>query len=776
MKKIIAVVLSAVIAASSATISMAEITFSDINNVPWDGAKNYVTKVAELGLMVGEENGDGTSLFRPKDKVTYCETVQLAYNILKNEGKTESSQATTAKWKSVMSGYKIPEWAHEAVSYALEKQMISVTDLAGFMTTNGANNNATREDVAVIFGRALSSEYEIKDNPVLTFADKDKIFSSSAPYVNLLSELNILVGDDDENFNPKSLINRAEMAVVTTKTYSVVSGEKVNTDGSSATGTIITVLDNDGVRTITMTLSDGTKLVLNGDKSTPTTYNGKEVSFTGLTAGDNVTVDYINDTITNVVVNFDFINESSDSVTGTINYMTSEKITVNLEKGGTAIYPLATNVSISLNDGTATISRITKMIDNGVTVDVVIKLSNGTVTAVSASGLENTVQGTITKISSKDITIKRTGGTAKIYSIADSVTVKYEGETSRINKIIDVFDDSTELYITATLDDDNDIKKMVIKVSQLGGSVTGYLKKVTDEKIVVAISDTETKTYSIAEDPKVTYEDEDITYSKLVDKFEDGNTFTATVYLNSNKKVSKIEAKIEDNDTGVITNLTDTYITIFTSAGVSRRCLLDKDVVIKFNGGTTESISYLKSIYETGKTGVTLTFNKKDEVVKILVDLDQDSYDRISGEIVKMGSDSIKIGTKTVYSSSKTVVKIDDNESTWALLYKGWQSGETYDATVIFADNIVKNINAELTGASGKVYSLKYGEIKLNTDAGTRTYAIADDEDLNIRIDDTKTSYDFNDFYSLWYVSKNDYSVILTIEEGQVVRINATTL
>lgn len=775
MKKIISVVLSAVIAVSSATISMAAITFSDINNVPWEGAKNYVTKVAELGLMVGEENGDGTSLFRAKDKVTYCETVQLAYNILKNEGKAELSQATIAKWKSVMSGYKIPEWAHEAISYALENQMISVTDLGGFMTTKGSNNNATREDVAVIFGRALSSEYDIKDNPVLTFADKSKIASSSAPYVNLLTELNILVGDADKNFNPKNLINRAEMAVVATKTYSVVSGEKVNTDGASATGTIITVSDSEGVRKITMTLSDGTKLVLNGNKSTPTTYKGKTVSFTELTAGDNITVDYINDTITSVVVNFDFINESSESVTGTINYMTSEKITVNLENGGTAIYPLATDVSISLNDETAVISKITKVIDNGVTVNVVVKLSNGTVTAVSASGLENTVQGTITKISSKEIEIKRTGGSAKTYSYADYVTVKYEGETSRISKLIDAFDDSAELYVTATLDD-GEIEKMVVTVSQLGGNIKGFLKKVTDEKIVVAISDTETKTYYFEDDPTVTYEGDEITYSKLVDKFEDGTALTATVYLNSSKKVSKIEAKLEDNDTGVITNLTDTYITIFTNAGISRKCLLDEDVVIKFNGGTTESISYLKSIYETGKTGVTLTFNKNDEVVKVLVDLDQDSYDRISGEIDKMGSDSIKVGDKTVYASNNTTVKIDEKESTWALLYKGWQSGETYDVIVTFADNMAKNINAELTGAEGKVYSLKNGEITINTDTGTRTYKIADGEDLKIRIDDAKTSYAFRDFYSLWYVNKNNYSVILTIEDGAVVRINATTL
>ncbi|MDD3570086.1 MAG: S-layer homology domain-containing protein [Lachnospiraceae bacterium] len=696
MKKIISVLLSAVIAVSSTTVSMAAVKFSDINNVPWEGAKNYMVKVAELGLMVGQENGNGTSLFRAKDKVTYCETVQLAYNILKNEGKAEVSQETKAKWKSVMSGYKIPEWAHEAVSYALENQIISITDLSGFMTTKGANNNATREDVAVIFGRALSAEYDIKNNPVLTFADKDKILSSSVPYVNLLSELNILVGDDDKNFNPKNLINRAEMAVVTTKTYSVVSGEKINTDVTS--------------------------------------------------------------------------------VTGTINYMTSEKIIVNLEKGGTEVYPLAKNANILLNNKAVAINNITKTIDNGITVNVVLKFSNGTVTEVLAEGLENTVQGTITKISSREVTIKRTKGSTKSYSFANNILVKYDGENSRISRIIDAFDDSTELYVTAKLDEYSDIDEMIVNVSQLGGSVKGFLKKVTDDKIVVAISDTDSETYYIDTEPIVTYQGDEITYSKLVSKFESGTAFTATVYLNSSKTVSKIEAKMEDNDTGVVTNLTDTYITIFTSAGVSRKCLLSKDVDIKFYGGSTESVSYLKSVYETGKTEVTLTFNRKDEVIKVLVDLDQKKYNRISGEIEQMDKDSMKVGKKTVYSSENTVVNIDESESTWATLYNALQSGESYDVKVTFADDIARNVVAELTGAEGKVQDIKYGEITLNTNTGIKTYELAKDEDLKIRIDGGKTSYDFREFYSLWYGSKNNYSVILTIDKGVVVRINATTL
>ena len=33
--------------------------FSDINDVPWEGAKTYINQVADLGLMVGDYNDAG---------------------------------------------------------------------------------------------------------------------------------------------------------------------------------------------------------------------------------------------------------------------------------------------------------------------------------------------------------------------------------------------------------------------------------------------------------------------------------------------------------------------------------------------------------------------------------------------------------------------------------------------------------------------------------------------------------------------------------------------
>ena len=67
--------------------------------------------------------------------------------------------------------------------------------------------NATREDVGVIFGKALSKVYTVNQSAALKYNDKNAITASSVPYLELLNRLNLMVGDANNNFNPKANIN-----------------------------------------------------------------------------------------------------------------------------------------------------------------------------------------------------------------------------------------------------------------------------------------------------------------------------------------------------------------------------------------------------------------------------------------------------------------------------------------------------------------------------------------------------------------------------------------
>lgn len=230
MKKKITTFMAAVLTAGCFSVPGYAADFSDLDEVPWDGAKNYIQTVSDLGLMVGDIHPvTGKERFRPAARVSYCEATQLAYMVLKQTNNLKTStENLTDKWKSTMEKNNIPEWAYESISYALENKIISTNDVARFITKSGdelISNYASRESVAVIFGKALSHLYTLNASPALNFADVSAIASTSAPYIELLTSLGILSADEQNNFNPRTFINRSQIAVIGSKTYDVLSAK-----------------------------------------------------------------------------------------------------------------------------------------------------------------------------------------------------------------------------------------------------------------------------------------------------------------------------------------------------------------------------------------------------------------------------------------------------------------------------------------------------------------------------------------------------------------------
>lgn len=699
MKRKISLLLAAILTLGSTAVGMAAITFSDINNVPWEGAKTYITKVSDLGLMVGEESENGSSIFRAKDKVTYCETAQLVYNLLKNEGEAKDSDSRVSKWESVMAGYKIPGWAYQAVSYVLENEIVSTTDISGYMKSKNVGNNSTREDVAVIFGKALVDQFGYKENLSLGFNDNGFISNNAKPYVGLLSELNILIGDDNKNFNPGNLINRAEMAVVTVKTYSVISGEELELPGSAA-----------------------------------------------------------------------------NEIKGTVNFMTNQKITVDRNDGGSGVYVLSSNAVITLNGSKASVRDITNIIENGLTVSVKIEFANGAVSKVTAEGNEDTIKGYLTKINENNVTIKRNKGTTQVYDFDYDVEIRYEGERAKISEIQKALKNGIEIEVTAEYNKNLEITKLVANVSTLGGENAGAIKTLTEKKITLYLKDGSTQSYQLSEEVTATYEDKDLALYKLVNKFEDGIGLSATIFLNSSNEVSKIDATIDDNTKGVIVDLNETYITIMPKSGVEQKKLLEEDVIVKLNSGTNETLKYLMKIYEKNKTEVVISLNKKEEVIKIEVDFDEDDYDIVSGTVNKVESKSVKVGTKIVDMDASTTVTVNGEKSSVADLVLRFKSGETLFAKLVYGDNIAKSIDLQLENSEGRIVELLNGKIKISTEGGVMAYDVAKEDDLTIKIDGSKDTYSFIELNSKWSLQGINYDVVLTFEDGKVVKIVAKSV
>ena len=285
MKRKFALILSAVMAASSLPLTAYAANFKDINNVPWAGAETVINSVADKGLLSGYE--DGT--FRAKNNVTYCEAMQMVYNVLVKTGVAKSMDAVEAyAYMGTLDTYQVPKWAQMAVAYGLKNGIIDMQLVATKFA--GGNTAATREDVALLFGNALGMYYDKEKDAAEAkkFADYWSISGERLVQIDLLKRLGVVSGDNYNNFNPKKNINRAEMAVMLNKTNSIL------TEGVAESGTItnITVNENKYYNFTVRMTQGGTENVMATLGQMPV-YSGnttQTVALSSLNKGDQVSL------------------------------------------------------------------------------------------------------------------------------------------------------------------------------------------------------------------------------------------------------------------------------------------------------------------------------------------------------------------------------------------------------------------------------------------------------------------------------------------------------
>ncbi|MCD8035952.1 MAG: S-layer homology domain-containing protein, partial [Clostridiales bacterium] len=397
MKRFTALAMAAVMTVGMA-VSAGAASFSDINDVPWEGAKEYINSVSDLGLMVGDNDSSGNKVFRANDRVTYCEAMQLAYSVLNETGGLKTTEDTVEKWTSTMEAANIPEWAYTAVSYGLESGVVSSNDITIFMKSATENREATRENVAVIFGKALSHLYDVDSDAVLTFSDADSISSTSVPYVDLLARLNIFVGDDSNNFNPKNYINRAEMAVIVSKSYNILTElaaeqeeeEPAVSAVTSTTGTVILVDNSSTEKTIALSDENAQVSTYTISSSTPViSLDGETKTYADVSVGDNLTVTTTNGIVVSIIINDDDEAEeeekTSNVLEGYLDNITNKAITFNNDDGDQLRYELASNVSISMNGGAITDDDLYEyVIDRNIIYITVTLNSSGLVESIVA--------------------------------------------------------------------------------------------------------------------------------------------------------------------------------------------------------------------------------------------------------------------------------------------------------------------------------------------------------------------------------------------------------
>lgn len=516
MKRKMAMALAAVLVAGSLPVTASAATFTDINEVSW--ASSTIQAVSDKGLINGYE--DGT--FRAKNNVTYSEAMVMIYNLMDKTGNLKASATNTLPiYQSVLNTYKIPTWSQSTVAYGLSAQILMAADLPKF-TTNGVSNPATRQDVAVMFGRALSEKYDIYAGTGVNYNDVWRISDEAMPYVDLLSRLGILTGDENGNFNPTANITRAEMAVMMNKTYDLLSNELANT------GEITEIVNHDGDYydvDVKMDNGERNRLTLSDDNISVYNKDGsRELPISSLTKGDKVSLVFDGLVITKIYL----LDEeaSAQEKYDAVGYIYSLKDGyLNLESentGETTKYKINTNCTYYLDGKKTTESAIKDVIDDNsdkyVYAGLYTETKNEKVDGKRQDVLyanavyvtvkdEYTQTGEVTDFTSTTVYYKASGSNARKSADFAFDCEFYIGDKKSSAKDLEEMAESGTVYVKVTVNSKGKATKIVMtedKFTDNTASSTYTVKGFNKDRIIVSRGGTST-TYEFGSTSDITY-------------------------------------------------------------------------------------------------------------------------------------------------------------------------------------------------------------------------------------------------------------------------------
>lgn len=766
-------------------------TFVDINTVTWSGFKPFLNQAAELGLMSGYEE-NGKRYCKPRNNVTYCEAVQLMYSIMKAYTKQDVNDATVTKWKPVISAYNIPTWAYKATAYGLENSILTTAELNKLQ---GGTKAANREDVGVIFGKAMDTVkgYDVKSGATLGYADKDAISATAVPYLELLYRVNLMVGDSDNKFNPKKNITRAEMAVLSVKSYNkLVENKGTETNRKTATGTVTDCKTmQNGDIFLTMTAS-GSSLSLFGVKGKVTAkYNGQTIALSDIKTGDTVKVTYEGQYMSSITVTY-----SKNGIKQTtekkyeLKDITDSKITVKDGSTEKKFY-LDDDVEIRLDGKKSTVSKLSRALED-TSYDITLTLDKDeyVLKVVAVVNANNPTDGTVTDVEDDEITIK-SGKKEYTYTLASDVEVTYNGNTMKFSKFQRNYDDSN-FVVSLKLDKNNRVSE--IKITSMEDDYNGTLTFLNSKRIEFTAG-SKTYQYNLSDDVTVRIDGKKSSVSALRESYRDGKAYTVSVDTNRDDEVTELLAvsKFSSNNKGKLSKISKRELTIVAKEKDYTYGLAD-DVDVTINGKNRD-VSDLIDSYKDYSFNVTLGFDKNGDVCEItaemadakegyLRDLVEDKrtitvtaaglnikMDLASSVTVKLGGESIsltKLNSELDYAYGDSQIYVE-------LGYNG--SGE------------VKTITAFWEDARGELVSVdrRADEIEVRIDGSKKTFEIstraefvyklsaaadADDYKRNLRYDEDL--YGLQDFLDACSDARDDCTVALTKDsKGKIVRICA---
>lgn len=490
MKKINKIILLTIVLAMLFTMTANALAFSDIAN-HW--AKSYIERVEKNGLVSGYEGGT----FKPDSNVTVLESLIMMSRLYKIDADIRKEIINEYK-PSLKTAENLQgnDWSLDYLAVAIELGIVPEQAVKDWFANKAIIADATREQVAVLLTNAMGLEEDAKSLKVYTipFNDRDDITASARPYIHIMYEKKIMLGDNDKNINPKNKITRAEIATLLDKAYDYINNNNIvpNLDKYEPTTTVrgmITEVSLGRTESYIYIKNDKeVESIVKVNDDTEVTVNGRVRELSDLKK-DMLVVCKINEERLALEIEAD---STKDVVRGTIAlvaYVEPASITIYDEDRDKLTFNIGKDVTI-YHDGKATELKRLERND-----EVTLLLDNSKVYQINSISRIKHYDGAITSIDYNypiKVTMKTDEGVVKTFIFTSDVDVTRNDKDSSFDQVR-VGDKVT---ITTEYDD-----MIAINTVAKEAEMSGVIKEILiapQIKIKIADEDGAIKQYSVS--------------------------------------------------------------------------------------------------------------------------------------------------------------------------------------------------------------------------------------------------------------------------------------
>lgn len=485
LKRLISLFITVMLVVGSiATVSAA--SFPDIESRhSW--AEDAIDDMVNRGILKGYT--DGT--FKPDRAVTHLETLIIASRIMgvDESANSEYREVAVKQYAPVLAAYDIDY--KDEVAYLLYCGVLTSDELSNYISNSAKNQSLKRYEAAVLLTKLVGGEKAALSNSVivLDFDDAGSIPSSAKAYVKYVADAGLMNGVDDNNFSPNGELTRAMISTVMYRAEnymdeSTVEGTVESKGNESITlsvkgvsknielpkdiiikvdGKVVDVNDlamgqyvrihyvGNNIRYIDAVTSNLYQTVTGIISSMSEVSGTKKISVKNSTGTQTYTISpnsckYLIDNSISTYMDVEKGMYAVMTIQG--GYITEISIETGSKKysgkiAGITINSDVVSITVELNNGTemdfvfnegAAVTRNgTKADVNALAIGdtVSVTITNGGISALTASSSSKSVSGTISKIvisSNPEITIK-TSTEEKVYGVTSATTFKVDGQT-----------------------------------------------------------------------------------------------------------------------------------------------------------------------------------------------------------------------------------------------------------------------------------------------------------------------------------------------------------